>query len=261
MRKRPNGHILYEGPSKIDGKPIVVIATGFADKSDNIKTGALIQIWIIRSDISPLEATHSGEDFSICGDCRHRGILELQEDGTTRNKLRMCYVLEFQAPLAIYRAYKRGSYADASRLPPAEKEALFADRAVRIGAYGDPAAAPNRVWAFTTTLAKSWVGYTHRWAELPPSSFLRVILMASVDTLTEAAQAQSMGWRTFRVGASPEPGEISCPASEEMGKRVTCVDCGLCAGAFRQAKNITLRPHGNRVKTIRKRAPRRLVMV
>jgi len=261
MSKKSNGYIIYEGPSELDGKPIVVIATGFSDKSENIKTGALIQVWIIRSDISPLAATHSGEDSSICGDCRHRGILELQEDGSTRNKLRVCYVLEFQAPLAIYRAYKRGSYVNAAQWSAEERCQLFADRVVRMGAYGDPAAAPERVWALVTASATRWVGYTHQWEALPEDSFLKTILMASADSLAEASKAQSMGWRTFRVGESPEPGEVSCPASAEMGKRVKCADCGLCAGAFRQAKNITIQPHGNRVLSVRKRAPRRLVTV
>ena len=258
---KPNGYVLYNGPSELDGKPIVVIATGFADKSTNTKTGAVIQTWILREDISPLEAVHNGEDASICGDCKHRGILELQEDGSTRNKLRMCYVLEFQAPLAIWRAYKRGSYGDTSDWSPRQREELFLGRMVRMGAYGDPAAAPDSVWAFATMRAKAWVGYTHQWENLPATSLLRTLAMASADNLREAKAAQADGWRTFRVGTEPQAGEVSCPASEEMGKRVTCADCRLCAGAFREAKNITLRPHGNRVKTIAKRAPKRLVTV
>ena len=258
---KPNGHILYEGPSELDGKPIVVIATGFADKSTNIKTGALIQTWIMRADISPLEATHSGEDVSVCGDCAHRGILELQEDGSTRNRLRMCYVLEFQAPLAIWRAYRRGSYVDASAWPLEERQDLFKGKSVRIGAYGDPAAAPEKVWAYATLRAADWVGYTHQWANLPQTSLLRTLAMASVDTLEEAQEARKSGWRTFRVGEAPVRGEISCPASAEAGNLVTCSECGLCAGTYRKAKNITLKPHGNRVKTIRKFEARRLAVV
>jgi hypothetical protein len=258
---KPTGYILYEGPSELDGKPIVVIATGFGKRSRNIKTGAMIQTWIMRSDISPLEAVHNGEDASICGDCKHRGILELQEDGTTRNKLRMCYVLEFQAPLAIYRAFKRGSYADTAHWSPSQKAGLFKERVVRLGAYGDPAAAPDRVWAYATLEASRWAGYTHQWSTLPATSILRTLAMASVDSPTEAASAQGEGWRTFRVGEAPTVGEISCPATAEGGEKAKCADCGLCAGAFRQARNITLKPHGNRVATIRKRAPHRLAVV
>ena len=38
-----NGVILYEGPSMLDGAPIVVIATGIRTGSTNVKTGAMIQ--------------------------------------------------------------------------------------------------------------------------------------------------------------------------------------------------------------------------
>jgi len=36
---RPQGLVMYEGPSMIDGKPIVMIATGFKRRSANPKTG------------------------------------------------------------------------------------------------------------------------------------------------------------------------------------------------------------------------------
>ncbi len=36
---RRNGYIIYEGPSMINGDPIVAIATGFARNSENGKTG------------------------------------------------------------------------------------------------------------------------------------------------------------------------------------------------------------------------------
>jgi len=39
---RPNGMILYEGPSLIDGKSIVVVVTGFK-RTDNRKTGTMLQ--------------------------------------------------------------------------------------------------------------------------------------------------------------------------------------------------------------------------
>ena len=57
----PNGYILYQGPSNIDGKPIVVIATGFANKSANGKTGDMIQTWIIREDIAPNVLSETGK--------------------------------------------------------------------------------------------------------------------------------------------------------------------------------------------------------
>jgi hypothetical protein len=41
----PTGYEVWRGPSAIDGAPIVVIATV---RSNNRKTGAMLQSWIIR---------------------------------------------------------------------------------------------------------------------------------------------------------------------------------------------------------------------
>ena len=38
-----NAHKVYDGPSMIDGKPIVVIMTGFKRASKNAKTDDMIQ--------------------------------------------------------------------------------------------------------------------------------------------------------------------------------------------------------------------------
>jgi hypothetical protein len=40
---KPNGAILYRGPSLLDGAPIVAIVTGLASTSANAKTGAMLQ--------------------------------------------------------------------------------------------------------------------------------------------------------------------------------------------------------------------------
>ena len=42
-----NGYILYQGPSVLDGVEIVVVATGFDTKSQNSKTGDMIQPTIL----------------------------------------------------------------------------------------------------------------------------------------------------------------------------------------------------------------------
>ena len=59
--KNPNGYIIYEGASLLDGKPIVAIA--LTGKSTNTKTGAMIQTFIIRSDIDPLTANKIWRGF------------------------------------------------------------------------------------------------------------------------------------------------------------------------------------------------------
>jgi hypothetical protein len=42
-KPRFTGLVLYEGPSLIDGAPIVVIANRIANPSTNVKTGAIAQ--------------------------------------------------------------------------------------------------------------------------------------------------------------------------------------------------------------------------
>ena len=74
--KRPsNGVILYEGPSVIDGAPIVAIATGLKSPSSNDKTGTMVQVWILRADVAPHEAQKTGADESICGNCPMRPLM------------------------------------------------------------------------------------------------------------------------------------------------------------------------------------------
>lgn len=109
---------------------------------------------------------------------------------------------------------------------------MGAGRAVRLGAYGDPAAVPAAVWHALVSGAETWTGYTHQWPCGP--SGLRSLTMASVDSVEEREEAKAAGWRTFRVrtGDQPvEPGEIVCPASKEGGYKSNCAKCGLCQGA------------------------------
>ena len=98
-----NGYILFEGNSKLNGEPIVVIGTGFSDSSANTKTGDMVQTWILLQNEEPHKAIKTGADSAICGNCVHRG----EWDGVRWVKSRTCYVKTFQAPLAVYRKYKR----------------------------------------------------------------------------------------------------------------------------------------------------------
>src|SRR4051794_22843892 len=101
--------ILYQGPSMIDGAPIVAIATGLGKGSTNEKTGAMVQVWIIRSDVDPITASRNGQDVSICGDCPHRGEADpSKETGWARG--RSCYVNLVQAPGSVFRSFRAGKY-------------------------------------------------------------------------------------------------------------------------------------------------------
>ena len=231
MAKAPNGYLLYRGPSKIDGEPIIVIATGFANASRNAKTGNEIQLWIIREDIAPTTAVKTGADISVCGDCKHRG--------------RSCYVTIFQAPLNIWKTYHRGRYP---QMPLGQYQALFAGRMVRFGAYGDPTAAPIGLFSIISTCAAGWTGYTHQWRKAD-SAWSRYV-MASVDTGAEYDQAKALGWRTFRVITSTAPREyfnreIACPASVEAGHKTHCAACKACGGNGAKARaDIAIVVHG-----------------
>ena len=234
------GVILYQGPSLIDSAPIVVIANRIVSDSGNAKTGAMIQTFILRQDMRPLEAARLGYDFSICGHCPHRP-----------SNAGSCYVNIGRSVESVYGAYQRGRYAvphvdfDTSILPD-----LFADSIFRLGSYGDPAAAPFRVWAHATSRVKARNGYTHQWREFPAFAQL---CMASVDSEVEALEARANGWRTFRVRAASAPimtgAEVVCPASEEAGKRTTCADCRACGGTSAKARaSIVIMAHGTTAK-------------
>src|SRR5581483_12076456 len=67
------GAVFYRGPSLLTGDPIVAIATGLDGGSRNLKTGPLVQTWIIRPELPPQDAKRQNLDDAICGDCRHRG--------------------------------------------------------------------------------------------------------------------------------------------------------------------------------------------
>lgn len=225
------GYVIYDGPSMIDGERIVVIVAGL-NGSRNAKTGNMVQTYVLRPDMTPVEAVKTGADVSICGDCVHRG------DGT--GKGRSCYVTLIHGPLAVYKAYLRGNYHPAT--PEAAAEAV-AGRMVRLGAYGDPAAAPIEIWQALVSKASAFTGYTHRWRTAEPA--WAKLCMASVDNTVELRQATARGWRTFRVGGALTADEIVCPASAEAGKRTQCADCKLCMGTTsRSPKGIQIAPHG-----------------
>lgn len=216
------GYVVYEGKSRFDGKPVVVIVTGLK-KSRNRKTGAVLQTWILRSDISPVEALMTGADKSVCNNCPLRR--------------KACYVNVGQAPLAVWRCYKAGGYETFDAAVHGEK---LAGRKLRIGSYGDPAAIPVAVWKKLVKLADSHVGYTHAWRAKQGAS-LRGLVQASVDTEEEAAIAEARGWKYFRTSLTGEKRtwrEVRCPA---QGGKTTCEKCGLCRGS--QA-SVVIQVHG-----------------
>jgi len=219
MMARQNTIKVWEGPSELDGAPIMLLLTGLAKSSKNAKTGDLLQTWILRSDVAPHVAVKTGEDASVCGQCPLRPYLFKR--GAVSD--RACYVKTFQAPLSTWKANR-----DAPVFPVEGTRALVAGRRVRRGSYGDPGAVPSHVWDIFTDNAGT--GYTHQWRD----AYLSTFAMASVHDAAERAEARARGYRTFRVSASADdilPGEILCPASKEAGELTQCADCNLCDGS------------------------------
>lgn len=232
------GVILYEGASQIDGAPIVAIANRITTASSNDKTGAMVQTFIMRSDIDPVAALKSGADASVCGDCQHRPA----NNGS-------CYVNVGRSVRSTFDAYKRGRYARPGvDYDPAILPELFRDLAFRLGTYGDPAAVPFQIWRRATLFAAAVNGYSHQWRQ-PQFAAFKTLCMASADSEQDARDAHAMGWRTFRVRAPNAPIlprlEAVCPASAEAGKRTSCVDCKACGGTSAKARvSMVIVAHG-----------------
>ena len=258
---KPKGYIVWEGESWFDGTPIACIVTL---KTSNRKTGDMAQVWILASDIDPVEAIRTGRDRSICGSCIHRG--------TNGFEGRSCYVDAAKAPLSVWKAYKRGSYQRISSgammvgvqsvdhatktIHPLWKPTYdTSNRAflqnltaafsqvgkVRLGAYGDPAFVPAAILSCIVDGCKVRTGYTHQWRD-PNAAEHRTLCMASCDTYDDVREARMFGWRCFYVGAeeirqdAQQPSvsfkSMPCPASDEAGKKTTCDRCGLCSGTM-----------------------------
>lgn len=239
MRENPNGVVLWEGRSLIDGEPVVVVATF---RSENRKTGDMIQTFILLADTPPVDAAATGADVAICGSCPLRGIMA---DG--RNRDRACYVNLGQSPASVWECWDRGGYP---RYDPARHRRLFLGRSLRIGAYGDATATPYDAWeSVLRAVRKRRTGYTHQWRTCDQR--WRGKLMASVETVLGKVEANTLGWRTFRTklaGDARLPGEKGCPASKEEGNRKMCDGCLWCSGAEYGRGDIVIDAHGTRGK-------------
>jgi hypothetical protein len=169
--------------------------------------------------MSPQDAVVSGDDVSICGSCPQRPSLGGK-----------CYVSVARAPLAVWKAYRRGRYQeiDLDHLP------AFNGKILRIGSYGDPVAIPVELWEALLHKGKlsAWTGYTHQWRHREAYRY-QGFLMASVDSPEEFVAAATRGWKCFRTRGAGDAllrGELVCPPSAEAGHKTTCSACRACNG-------------------------------
>lgn len=236
-----NGYIIYHG------KNYVCIATGIVDPSSNDKTGPMVQVFIIRSDVHPVEAIKTGKDATICFNCPHRG--------TT------CYVEVGKSVGQVYGAYQRGRYPFICKDPQNMKGYddidyylnngvwdIFANSFIRFGAYGDPVRIPYPIVEKMASSCKGFTGYTHQWNN-PAFQAYSKYFMASADSLQEYTAAKAKGWRTFRITADwrqKDPNEIVCLNSRDGTQ---CIDCLACAGTTStEQKDIYIKAHGPKHK-------------
>jgi hypothetical protein len=234
LTAKHNGVVLHEDQHR------VVIMTGFKPSS-NRKTGEMLQVWILVKDLDPIQAYKTKQDILICGDCPHRWA----SDGA-------CYVNIGQAPLSIYRAWKRDRYASGDEwVEYYQNFVLQNNLQIRWGAYGDPVHIPLAKVVAWNSFAYSWTGYTHQWRNRPDYVG---IFQASCDSLQDKHDAEKLGWKTFRVLYIPhnaatdaviyrkqlERDEMICPATISD---TTCSKCNKCNG---RSKNVVVQVHGAR---------------
>jgi hypothetical protein len=248
---KPRGYVVWQGPSELDGSPVVLIATrGNAGSKANRKTGALIQTYILRSDVSPIIASQTGLDGSICGECPHRPVA----NGT-------CYVRVDTGPTQVWKAYKAESKSYARHLACDAVGFALKGAVIRLGSYGDPAAIPLAVWRDLLAHSSGHTGYTHQWAR-PDMAGLARYCMASCDTPEEDTRARALGWRTFTIvskgayatrhGLPVIANSFLCPASEEGGRKLTCTECLACDGTSTGRKaSVYIPVHGVKFKVQR----------
>ena len=229
---------IYEGRSRFRGftENIQAILTGYkhSNMSRNSKTGPVVQLHILIADKNPVDAQASGDDRGVCGTCTERHI-----NGGS------CYVGVSRGELSTWKSHKG---------KPAKFDAveIMSRVGLRLGAYGDPAMLPEKVirrlCAVANKFRQNHTGFTQRW-RLKSNQWLRFFCMASVNSAVDARKAHDLGWRTFRVRRDDEPiepGEITCPASKEAGRRTTCQRCVLCDGMRSEKderKSITILYH------------------
>ena len=233
-RAPTTGYVVYEGPSLLDGSPIVAIVTL---GSSNEKTGQMHQLWILPACENPLEALQGGNNKGICGHCPWQGTF----DGS-RMIDRVCYVNVGQAPMGIWKKWQRGGYpvfaAEVHRN-------TLVDQPIRLGAYGDPAALPLKLLRQLTNWSSSWTGYTHQafWIRKDRAEAIAELCMVSCDNLAQYNEATRRGWRAFVVLTPKQSIPDGCVECPFYSHGVQCIDCNLCDGGNKTAKSVAVYAH------------------
>jgi hypothetical protein len=70
------------------------------------------------------------------------------------------------------------------------------------------------------------LAYTHHWREEPLTGGLKLDMLASCETATQADEAQAKGWLVSLAGPLSAPGMVTCP--NYARPEIQCNRCGLC---------------------------------
>lgn len=220
----PNKRLVWRGQSELNGQKIVLIITGLQKPSQNPKTGPVLQSYILTEGIHPVDDRRQGAK-AICGSC------PLQKE--------VCYVGGY----TLSRVYSSDLETTEPTFPP---KVELQKRYIRLGSYGDPAAVPYDVWKerILNKVESAW-GYTHQWRTCDRRFSQHC--MASVETLEQAREAWSRGWKTYRVLLSeeePTQEELWCPYTING---LQCFQCQLCDPKQNERKlGIAVPVHGKR---------------
>ena len=239
--KAANTLVVWRGTSPYDGQQIMLVVSGVKTKSQNDKTGVMAQASILLADMHPVEGYKSGADSAICGDCPLR----------LNNGSRICYVNVLFNNGSQYKSVTKKQVV----ATPRQLAILLAhrQRGIRWGSYGDPGMLPFELINEVMTISGvNHTGYTHQWAQ--PWFDVRHFqyAMASIDdqnTVKMLEELHGPDVRYYRLlsvtNGNVNPGEIMCPSDSDKRKadgtrKITCAECGLCAGSGKAAKSIAI---------------------
>lgn len=218
--------LLYRGASLLsDGGEIAAIMTGLERPSVNVQTGRMLTVWFVPTSSKPSDAVRNGDDSRVCGGCSMRP--------SSGGKLR-CYVRHNRGPDQVWRGLA-GNLIESETLGIDDACAIIkaSKLGLRLGGWGDPASVRPDLISAWIQAARFHTGYTQQWRSRPD---LAGLLMASVTSIDEAAEAQAMGFKTYRIADAKSPpdkslGERWCPTV--IDGVTSCKECKGCDGSKR----------------------------
>jgi hypothetical protein len=200
MKPKYNSYCIYDGVSQLDRRSriICVMSNCQTNNEDwNIKTGDMIQTYIIMRDVHPQVAIDQLLDGCICGNCTHRKRRKRHTRTAKVKDVRTCYVNIGKGTAAVWESFQKGNIPIVSSTVAATIQ-LVAGKKLRMGTYGDPVAVPFPIWGDMLRYELGHTGYTHQW-RMPIAKPFRGVLQASCDSYIDRWEAKQAGWGTFLV--------------------------------------------------------------